>query len=473
MRLLLLGWLLAWLPLAMAVPLTGTGYGKTQAEARKAALASLAEAVQVEVISEFQMHTDTESGRQAKQVIETRAELPILGAEIRPQREFTGFEATAVLEPAKACPRYRQRLSQLAEAIGQGLNRARQAAKARDDQAEYAALSRLLAKFEEYVRHRSVAQALAECGELEAPQVSQHEIEARMHKLGQRAMSLAQAAERLTRGISERAIYVYPAVPLGGQEITPFARALRDHLHSELATVSQASQAKYLMRGEYERLDDGVHVSYRLIDHKGNVRHATVTRIAAPAYADYRAEPQGLNLDRLLREGVVLSDELRVNVTTNRGAKDLLFEAGEEIKLLVKLNRPGWFYMLGHAGQAYTYLLELQDAQGPRRFLRYVSPEQANHWLDLGRFRVTPPFGTERVEVIASDADLADTLPQRTQDKHTGLYKVADKPTRAVRQTRALINAKLNPPPAAAKTQAPPAVAEAVLTFTTAPAEPD
>ncbi len=495
-RMMVFGFLWLSIGSASAAPLKGTGFGETEVMARNAALAALAEAMQVQVVSDFQQiaRVEGEQGRQdVTHVIHTRAELPILGAEITANRSMDVYYAVAELKPSRACRDYQQRLQALAGEIEQDYANAQRAVKARQAAQEKEALTRVFGQLVEYARHASVLHALAsraEANEANACAVSRQlavrraEVEDRLNALSRQAMTLDEAGSRLAQGIAVQSIYVYPPVPLGGQEITPFARALRDHLRRRLPAVADSEQARYLMRGEYELLRDGAegaHVSYRVLDRNGGIVHTQIARLNPAAFAGYEARPSGVAIDALLHEGVMISHDLTVAVTTNKGRRDLLFEAGERLEILVKLSRPGWFYCLDYIGNERVYLLELEEqAQGAHRFLRYVAPEEANRWLSLGEYRVVPPFGTERLQVIGSLDEVVDRLPTVRPEHNGQLFAVVTDvaprtlaaSTAIVQQVRAL--AKIKPTPtattAASDVSTPTErTGEAVLTFTTMP----
>jgi len=108
--------------------------------------------------------------------------------------------------------------------------------------------------------------------------------------------------------------------------------------------------------------------------------------------------------------------------------------------LLPKLNSPGYFYVASHnTTENMSYLLELNESQGKRAFLRYVNADEVNRWLSLGEFEVTAPFGTENLQLIASSKDLINNLPSVKFDPELELYVVGAKSAEdAVIKTRGL-----------------------------------
>ena len=105
------------------------------------------------------------------------------------------------------------------------------------------------------------------------------------------------------------------------------------------------------------------------------------------SYQGYRTEPLVLDFDKLLHQGYAVSNAFKVQLNTNKGSRNLLFEKGETVELLIKMNRPGYYYLVGHSKNSeseMSYLLELNEAHGDRRFVSYLNADDANKWLSLG-----------------------------------------------------------------------------------------
>jgi hypothetical protein len=176
----------------------------------------------------------------------------------------------------------------------------------------------------------------------------------------------------------------------------------------------------------------------------------------------YAYQPTQLNFDQLLQQGQIASESFIAKLQTNHGSRDLLFTNAQSIKLLVKVNRPAYYYVLGHSktGQSsHSYLLDLNDAKGPERFIHYLGHDQVNRWVTIGEFEVHPPFGIETLQLFASNQDPVLTLPATQFD---GIYyQVEGTPAQAVAKTRGLVRKK------ATKQSNVLETAEAVLRFTT------
>jgi len=124
--------------------------------------------------------------------------------------------------------------------------------------------------------------------------------------------------------------------------------------------------------------------------------------------------------------------------------------------------RSGYFYLVGHTktrGVEKSYLLDLQDAPGNRKFINYVNADDANRWISLGEFEVQPPFGIESLQIIASSKDLVDAVPNTSFDG--SYYLISNNLKEGVALTRGLVKKKKK-----AEKLKP---AEAVLMFSTFP----
>jgi hypothetical protein len=126
---------------------------------------------------------------------------------------------------------------------------------------------------------------------------------------------------------------------------------MRDVVASQLRTVNTPSQAESELRSEYEIGPAGMRITFRQVDPMGVVLATRLVGLQPEAYKNWPAKPQTLDFDRLLHEGLALSGDFKVQLATNKGAKSLLFQRGEEIEVLVKLNKPGYFYVVGHVLQ--------------------------------------------------------------------------------------------------------------------------
>jgi hypothetical protein len=143
---------------------------------------------------------------------------------------------------------------------------------------------------------------------------------------------------------------------------------------------------------------------------------------------------------------MAVSNEFRASLTTDRGSSDLLFCQGETTRIMAKMNRSGYFYVVSsvlHDGKEFSYLLDLNDVDGPYRFMRYVPPEEVNHLIELGEFEITAPFGVEHLQMFAANEDQKDQIPPYQKDEKLGYYVIKNSlgnAKRGISYTRGLQN---------------------------------
>jgi hypothetical protein len=262
----------------------------------------------------------------------------------------------------------------------------------------------------------------------------------------------------------------------GSQEITPLGGALADALRVEMAG---RSGPRLRASGEYRLLDNGdVSILLDLREHaNGRLVTTRSVRLAKSGYAGFRAEPLAPDFERLLRQGEVISGDLRVDLVTSAGNRNLKFKSGDSVKLVARMNHPGYFYVVGHIVQAdsqFSYLVELNEvkstvlgsaegsAHAEAKFIRYVPADQVNHYIELGEFVIEPPFGTEHLQIIASSQSPRGSLPPFSYQSSSDYFIIQGSNGNATQGMLLTRGVKLKP-----KAESKDMVAESTLSFTT------
>jgi len=400
------------------------GYGDNQEEAQRQALAALYASMLVEIRSVSASLTTNDGTSIAQREIRAISNLPLLGthSEILPASAGQ-FHVRAVLQSATALPLYKTQLQASADQLKKLMAQLDQHKNAAND---YQVLSEMLKESEQYTKYATVARLLG-AGQLPAAPITHTSIEQQLHQAEAMASSMDLLIELVTRNIPKNSVYVYPATPRQSHEVTAFGRVLRDNISARISSASTPGSAKYIMRGNYEVLPDRMRLTYRMTDVAGNTTAVRSLAVAPDVYKNLPYKASTTSFDKLLHDGIVVSDDFRVNVATNRGSEDLLFVDGDELELLVKLNHAGYFYVVSHVAHnkdSESYLLELSDDNGPRRFVRYVGADDVNRWVSLGKFSAGAPFGVESLQVIASNVDLIEKLPPYSYDKEADIYRL-------------------------------------------------
>jgi len=422
---------------------TGSGFGKTVKEAKHEALSDLSQNIKVEVRSSVTSHKQTNNDNMNSSFVKdirVSSNLPIMGAEFQlfthPKNEL---EALVTLAPSKAKKLYVQKLNTLYEEIDTLHSRA---SSAKNNLEKEQLLRLLLNTLNEYSRYQSVAIVIG-VEKIKKPSLNKAQVQSDLLAIQRDFDSIAMAVNVLAKPfLNYSNIYLYPPKQSHSHEITPFAKALKMQLASQLHSVPGPAQADYWLIGEYTESANGVVLSYSLIDvtKRENSAASTIT-LPPKAYKGYRTTPQSVSFDKLLHDGIVVSDKFNVSISTNKGSEDLLFTAGEEIDLMVKLNKMGYFYVVGYTRTDqgnHAYLLELEEAPGNAKFVKFVNADDANRWISLGTFTTAPPFGVESLQVIASNHKISK-LPPNLYDERSGYYRIGKGLKEGVSTTRGMI----------------------------------
>ncbi len=418
--------------------LEGRGYGASVDEARQRAAADLVGTIQTRVLSVVESCTQV-AGRRAEDcgsrvLKRTEANLPMLGLRydsIPGDGERHG--ARAVLDPKTAVPLYRRKLADLLAEFDAAKNAL---PTVKDPRQRHAMLSEQLARLRAITDHRLVAVALGEPSE-EAP-ATETALLREIEGLEQSVDSLALAARVLFHDVKGYLASLDPIVAPDSEETTTFGDALGKALRAE----ASGRGGKMLSgKAEYRVLPEGlVDVSLELLNvPEGDVAAVRTVRLLPAAYAGYEVNPRAPSFERLLREGAAESGALKVEVTTTKGGRDLLFRNGEPVTLLIRSNTAAFYYVVGHTmvdGQQFSYLLPLHGEPGgggrPENwetdsapFIQYIPPDKVNHHLPVanGGFVVQAPFGVEHIQVIAATRRPAG-LPQRRWNRLSGYYEI-------------------------------------------------
>ncbi len=420
-----------------AVTLSGEAYAPTREDARQQALSTLSESVLVEVKSVFESEQTSDGYTDATKKMSSVSELPLLGVNYTVIDKKDEFYCTVLLNGDKSLALYKAEIRKLAGSID-ALSK-KQASQKKNKSQRHKTLNLLLTDLEQYNKHQTVARFLG--GEVAAPvSVQMADVRSELLSIEAAAPSVDIAAKILTRDLPVRQYVVQAAMPEGAKRATKLSRLLKDNVERHLKTKQDVMEGEYQLKGSYEVLKDGVSVTYRVIDPNGATAATRIAKLSNAALKNIEYKPASINFDKLLHEGYLVSNDFKAQLSTSAGKEGLAFTEGETIELFVKLNNPGYFYLVSHnTTDKMSYVLELNESRGKRAFLRYVNADEVNRWLSLGEFEVTAPFGAENLQLIASSKDLIGSLPNTRYDPELELYVVGAKSTEeAVIKTRGL-----------------------------------
>ena len=418
-----------------AVSLKVEARAASEQQARREALAALSESILVQVKSESNSLVKGTGERQEELRISSHSDIPLIGADVTCLSTGREVLCEAKLESSKSLVIYVRKLEELRREVGELDARIAKLEPA----SRYPQLIQLLTIAEQFEKYRAVAQILG--AEAISHAVKIHDIQEQLRSLEKHASTMDIAAQVIAKGLRTEALYIYPASPQGSHEVTPFGRVMRDKISQQLNPVNSPDKASQYLKGEYEQIDNGIHLTYRLLDSSGNTLETRIAALAPAAYKGVQTKPVTLDFDRLLHDGVVLGSDFKAQLNSNRGSEGVLFDEKDEVELFVKISRPGYFYVVGHVvkpTENYSYLLEVSNADGDRKFIRYANADDVNKWLSIGRFEATPPFGIESLQLMASSDDPISRLPSHQLDKKSELYVTAKNAQQGITNTRAL-----------------------------------
>lgn len=434
----------------------GDGFGDTEASARANAMAELSFVIYSDVTASLSQSADTDmdsaTQHMTKQIDITTA-LPVIGARINTEKTDDGYKCTAEIGEY-SIPAYESGLHDASSMLN-GLSAKYKSA---EDTEKYRILRSMASLRDDYDKlNRVYVYLTGKSYQTDAP--DKQWIAAETAKITEKFNSMRLCASVMASELSGDAVYLYYPMSNGSDEVTEFSEAFHGMLAQGLKTVKDINSADRYVSIDYTVTADGMFITAYITDKDGMTVRTSSKTLAPSAYKNYETKPSSVAVEKLLKDGLARSSDLTARITTNNGKKAVLYKKGDTVELFIKVNRPSYVYIAGHVtkkSEKYSYLLDLYDADGDRRFIRYIDGDDVNRWLSVGQFKVVPPFGTEMFQMIASENDTEGKLPAYEYNAKDGIYKIADKPEQGVAAVRALKRIKNDKE----------AVAEDVLVFT-------
>jgi len=424
------------------VKIKGLGYGNTASEARRDALENLISSIRIDVFKVVNLCTNYLGDCGSVVKVNTKSDLPILGGQYQRLSDASDNVRFLVwIDSKNSLPLYKHDLDKLSVQIKQSIERLK---TLKPVEQRYQVIDELLGFIEQYDKKRLVASALGVKNSARLD-MKLHELKGELKRLEHKASSLAFAAKVLTKNISVSDIFVQAARVKNTQEVTPFAHAIKEYMSAHLTTVSAEKVAKYTLQGEYEILGKGdIYLSYKLVDLNYKVINRNSVFIKKSAHQAFRSKPAAVKFEQAFHNNVALNNAFRAELKTQDGSNALYYKTGDRVKLFVRLNKSGYYYIIGHITQAddeMSYLLELNDGQGNEQFVRYISADQANHYVEIAAFDVIPPHGVEHLQLIASNKAFK-TLPSYDYDH--GYYVIKGSKGRVIQTLHSVRGLKLH-----------------------------
>jgi hypothetical protein len=272
-------------------------------------------------------------------------------------------------------------------------------------------------------------------------------------------------------------------------EVTALSVSIADEFRGALP-AGRLPTAAHTLDGWYARIDGRILLTLFLLDASFNTQRAFVFVLPAAIEQSSRALAAASGFAETLTRGLVrvempaggkippsspgaAGDAIEVGVRMGRGNRGLYYRPGDRDRLLVKLDRPGYYYIVGHVEKAnsrFSYLMEIGERGASNRFVRRVGAGDARRWLSVGEFTVEAPVGLEAVQVFATSGPPERMLPATRFDPNRNLHVIGTDPVDAVKRTRGLVLVNIPDSRKDPGTKAEPkrfAIGEAVLQFST------
>lgn len=443
-----------------AKTIIGIGFSDNEIEARNNALADLSNQISTEVTSEFNSLTSSFNGDLQsikEKLVKTKSELPIIGVKTIYKRDKNIVEV--VLNSKDSLYLYEENLKNLFSEINKTLELI---SKENDKTKLFELYSNLQLNFDMFNKYKIVA-LLLESKNIPHLSITANEIKIKLSELTRLVESLDLAAKLISKPFTQKQIFVYPAKNGISAEITPFSKVFKEKLSSYINQVHTPKEAKLFLSGSYEILKDKIFMSYTLMDNEHKIIKQNGINISNKAYEGLDVKPKSITFDEEIHSGFLKSNELKIDISFKKyGSKDILLFEDDLVDLVVRSNKPIYFYLIGHIlhdDKKSSYLVELQpDAYGKNKFVYRFGGSDVNIPVSLGEFEISEPFGFESIQMFASTKDIKDDIPNCTVDEHE-LCVIGDNPTKVIAKTRALVRPK--------KDKKKVLKAEAILEYTT------
>lgn len=474
-------------PALSAVLAVGHGSGESAEAARSAARDDLALRLQrlAEARTEGDHSTATASLRRA---IAGGRELPVLGVEfvsIDVKRAGKRYEAR--LSDASLAA-YRSEAGRLAKRL-----RAFDPARLPESQRTAGGIADWIARIDQYRRVSAALIPFSQATDamLELDEKSLWSMAARTLPPTGGPKEIAKVVQRDLHQAGIADVRVIAPVHAGNQGVTPLSASIADEIRAAISPVAGRGAASHTLDGRYVPVGERLLLTLFLLDASFNTRRAFVFVLPAAAERSSGARPNAGALAETLGRGLVrvdmspgsgasppsataASDSLEVSLRMGQGHRGLYYRPGDRDRMYVKLNRPGFYYVVGHVekpGSRFSYLMDIGKPGAANRFVRRVQADEVHRWLAVGDFAVEAPSGYEAVQVFATSIPPERMLPATRFDSVRNLHLIGDEPAAVARRTRGLVrvnvasNPREGPRPGANEGRF--AAGEAVLQFST------
>ncbi len=427
-----------------ATTISGTAYATLEKDSKKEALSDLSNKISVNVKSDFTTITKSLGQTYEKaneKLVQLSSNLPILGADFQNIVSDTLIKTTATISSEISLEVYITELKRLKKNISHSML---EFENSKNDDIKYRILNQVLNDIENFNKHKIVALVLK--GEnLPTLDITKSEINSKLLNYIQKAPSIKIASEILSKDIALKDIYISAIKPNGSNEVTQFAKIVKDNLATKLNTAKYSSDAKYFLSGVYEILKDSIFVTLTLSDENNTILKTSTVSLDPKAYQNTKYKPTTKTFDNALNSEFVQSGNLAVQIGFKGYDRinGIDLNSGDLVDIVVKTNKPMCYFLIGHTlkkSDSFSYLLPIGSDN--TLFTNSITGEDVNRYITIvDQVHVEAPFGSENLQIFSSTFDKDGKCPlvvPNCKENNDGYCVIDGTSHKVVTKTRAL-----------------------------------
>lgn len=416
----------------------GEGFGKTADIARQNALVELSQNLYVEVQSEVSSIAKSNgslTGESRSQVISS---LPILGANITSRKTQDGYYSKAQLDSGNSKKIYQNELFRIQSELIKFLKKEK---VAEESALKLQLLNDIQSNLIRFSKLNTVSVLLGNDA-VRNPDISTQEIQQKIQFYSENITSIKALAQVISKDFNNFQALSIKILPVNSKSPTPFSRILKENLQA----FGQSSSKQMIdLRITYEESNSSLKIYVNAINPNNNTNQKSRNySLLESGYRNIAYKPTTLDFQTLLHEGLVIENTFRGFLNTDLGDNEIEATIGELMRVYVKLSQAGYFYIVNYSSDGKAYLLELNDATGKRKFIQYVNADDANKWISLGEFEISPPLGSESLHLISSKHDLINSLPAIYFNQSLELWEASQNPLNLIKKIRKTSNVMIS-----------------------------
>ena len=426
------------------VTITGQGYADLEKDSLKEALSDLSNRISVNVKSDFKTYTkviDKDYKQSKEKLVEISSSLPIKGALFDTLIGDRLTKTTASLTTKNALGAYTMELKRLEKNISKNLIKLK---NTKNKTLKYNILVQLYEDIENFNKHKIVATML-DGKNLPTIKTTISDVKLQIQKIESKVPTIEIAAKLLTKNINKSKIYISAIKPSGSNQVTQFAKILKDYIYKNLNSTKKPSDANYFIRGNYEILNNSIFVAISLNDINNNILNTYTVTLDKGAYKHTKYKPNTKTFDESLNSDFIKSGKLYVDIGFKgySRANGIDFVENDNVDIVVKTNKSMCYFLVGHtlkSDETFSYVLPIGDGNSP--FINQITGNDVNKNITiLEEIPVLAPFGSENLQIFSStfskDGSCPLVVPHCTEN-NDGYCVVNGKPSKVISITRGL-----------------------------------